>query len=145
MSHKAVELVYKYAKARGLARFVLVTLANHCNGKRNDLGCWPSLTTLMDETKLIRSTICKILTQLEAWVISNGSGQRVVGIDKLITRFASVPTVSGEILLTVSIRHYCPHLATVAYGYLNSVLRTLAINRKKPERRQSLRCYLSAW
>jgi DNA-binding transcriptional regulator YhcF (GntR family) len=66
MSHKAVQHVWKHAKARGMARLVLVALADHCNGKRDSLEAWPSLKVLAAETKLTIRTVCRNLAELEA-------------------------------------------------------------------------------
>jgi hypothetical protein len=66
VSHKAIQLVLKYGKAQGVSRLVLMVLADHCNGKKGDLMCWPSLDVLESETKLRQSSICRLLNELEA-------------------------------------------------------------------------------
>jgi Helix-turn-helix domain len=101
MSHKAMSLVFKHSKSRGLARFLLVTLADHCNGKRNDFTCWPSLDSLAEKTKLSKRGVCKILTQLET--LGEIKRERSTGGRNRRTRYTICVGENSEAPDTVSI------------------------------------------
>jgi Helix-turn-helix domain len=101
MSHKVVNLVFDHSKSRGLARFVLVTLANYCNGKRNDSTCWPSLDSLAEKTKLSKRGVCKILTQLET--LGEIKRERSTGGRNLRTKYKICIDENSEPPDTVSI------------------------------------------
>src|SRR5262249_24925659 len=101
MSHRAVQHVLKFAKARGVERLVLVVLADHCNGKRGDFIAWPSLDVLERETLLRQSSICRVLTHLEA--IGDIRRERSNGGRNKRTRY--VITVSEKHSPTETVKH----------------------------------------
>lgn len=76
MSIQAVSWVLEHSEARGLARLVLIALANHADDRRE---CWPSSNALAHEARVSRATVFRALDELvalgEVEKVENGSAR----------------------------------------------------------------------
>lgn len=64
MSVKVSERVWRYSKATGTARLVLLSVADHC-ANEDGTGAWPSLDRLAKRTRLSPRQVQRMLRRLE--------------------------------------------------------------------------------
>lgn len=64
MSNPALDWVFAHSKSKGAARMVLVSLADQA--RKSNGNCWPSITCIMDRTKLTDRAVQSSLRWLEA-------------------------------------------------------------------------------
>lgn len=77
MSIQAVAWVLEHSESRGLARLVLISLANHVNDQGE---CWPSIRTVAREAGVGKSTAARCIGELaglgELVVVESGDARR---------------------------------------------------------------------